>query len=509
MRPARDIETELLSAPTSLRAQSLNRDFTCACPRCLASPAADEGAGLRGREFLHVDAQVQANLSLLPPAERVEAVEAALRGEMGDDDEGEEEEGGPSGCAESGGSAVVLGKDAQELRVVQALALMQMQRWADALQVWRRLAAFACRHCPPFDEALVAYATQAALCALAAPAAADSASSACASAPAPRDYAAIAAAVHRVAFGTDLYRWRYRREVQDSVVPESVRASFWAMVELGGAVALPRAERVPATAPPLGSRHGGRAEGAAAVQPGAGSAGAAPWTWGSCDAAWRFEGHEVPEPAQHEGLKNAFTDGEDKDVEIHELADLAWAAAGPRLGEMHAHEVHAEVLDGQLLNVAVPGTEALGFQLPCAFPTDEGVEDECSGWPAPGIWQPLSPDAETRIFADGLEAGWRLAEQYLEHRGPSEKLRTQDASLVSSGGVVSFEELLFVLPLDLFARVIPILTAKIGVLARADIGIARAVHRRNPATSDPGPTATPSADASGTGPPQQADCQQQ
>jgi len=256
------IETELLSAPTSLRAQSLNRDFTCACPRCLASPAADEGAGLRGREFLHVDAQVQANLSLLPPAERVEAVEAALRGEMGDDDEGEEEEGGPSGCAESGGSAVVLGKDAQELRVVQALALMQMQRWADALQVWRRLAAFACRHCPPFDEALVAYATQAALCALAAPAAADSASSACASAPAPRDYAAIAAAVHRVAFGTDLYRWRYRREVQDSVVPESVRASFWAMVE----------------------------------QPGAGSAGAAPWTWGSCDAAWRFEGHEVPEP---------------------------------------------------------------------------------------------------------------------------------------------------------------------------------------------------------------------
>ncbi|CAK0886374.1 unnamed protein product [Prorocentrum cordatum] len=205
-------------------------------------------------------------------------------------------------------------------------------------------------------------------------------------------------------------------------------------------------------------------------------------------------------------------------------ADLAWAAAGPRLGEMHTHEVHAEVLDGQLLNVAVPGTDALGFQPPCAFPIDEGVEDECSGWPAPGIWQPLSPDAETRIFADGLEAGWRLAEQYLEHRGPSEKLRTQGASLVSSGGVVEevYEESHRGAPCRFApgsfrqgARDLDGEDRSAGSCGYRDRrGVTgssrkRAVHRRSPATSDPGPTAPPSADASGIGPPQQADCQQQ
>merc|ERR1712232_1206044 len=80
-----------------------------------------------------------------------------------DDDEDEEQEGDKQACA---GAAVVLGKDAQELRVVLALAFMQMKKHKEALAVWRRLAAFACHHCPPFDESIPVYATQAALCAI-------------------------------------------------------------------------------------------------------------------------------------------------------------------------------------------------------------------------------------------------------------------------------------------------------------------------------------------------------
>lgn len=196
------VESELLSAPTTLRAQSLNRDFECACVKCVASTEEETD---ETKEFAQVDSQLQAALASLPPVERLEEVERALRGEV------ENEDGSVS-------KVRVLGKDAQELRVVQALALMQLQRHSDALLVWRRLAAFVCRHCPPFDEALTAFALQASLCAL------------CDG----RDgepYLTLAVEAHRVAFGPGLLRRRYQREVMDALVPDTVKAQLWAEVD--------------------------------------------------------------------------------------------------------------------------------------------------------------------------------------------------------------------------------------------------------------------------------------
>lgn len=113
---------------------------------------------------MRVDAPVQAKLSLLPPEERVETIAAALQGQMDDEEDAEEEppEVDDEDDAGEATKTVLLEKDAQELRVAQAMALMQLGRWEEALQ----LAAFACHHCPPNDEALAVFATQAALCAL-------------------------------------------------------------------------------------------------------------------------------------------------------------------------------------------------------------------------------------------------------------------------------------------------------------------------------------------------------
>uniref|UniRef100_A0A7S4SVW8 SET domain-containing protein n=1 Tax=Alexandrium monilatum TaxID=311494 RepID=A0A7S4SVW8_9DINO len=210
------IESELLCAPKSVRAQSLNRDFTCGCTRC------DRGQGesfpVAGqRRYLLVDEQLQASLALLPSENRVDTVRAFLSGDLsgagagGSEEEEEEEEEAPEA-----GPLVILGKDAQELRVVEAVAFMQLQKYEDALLVWRRLAAFTCHHCPPFDEALAVYAVQAALCALAV-GNGDMATS----------HAATAAIVHRVVCGADLFRWRYRVEVESATVSEEVKKSFW------------------------------------------------------------------------------------------------------------------------------------------------------------------------------------------------------------------------------------------------------------------------------------------
>eukprot|EP00933_Yihiella_yeosuensis_P072671 TRINITY_DN81146_c0_g1_i1.p1 TRINITY_DN81146_c0_g1~~TRINITY_DN81146_c0_g1_i1.p1 ORF type:complete len:562 (+),score=128.18 TRINITY_DN81146_c0_g1_i1:50-1735(+) len=210
------IESELLCAPTSLRRQSLNRDFTCACQKCVREPPEKEESGQGERCFMRVDSQVQANLSLLPSEERVEAVRQALQGNMGDDSAEEEEE---ENAEKAKSVTVLLGKDAQELRVVEATALMQLKRYAEALKVWRRSAAFSCHHCAPFDEALAVYGTQAALCALAS------------SDALAHEYVSLAADAHQVAFGADIFRLRYAKEVEDSLVPEDTKAEFLRLVE--------------------------------------------------------------------------------------------------------------------------------------------------------------------------------------------------------------------------------------------------------------------------------------
>ncbi|CAK9042370.1 SET domain-containing protein, partial [Durusdinium trenchii] len=238
------IESELLCAPKSLRSQSLNRDFSCSCRACgRADPVVLGGS----RTFIRVDAQVQARLALLPPQERVEAIDAALEGQM-DGEEAEEEQleldevdGGED---PQGPKTVLLGKDAQELRVVQAIAFMHLCRWEEALQNWRRLAAFTCHHCPPYDEALAVYATQAALCALemkredaplyvnhlgrTTPLACERAHGATASMDSGlSSEVRLAVEAHRMAFGLECLTWRYQREVEESMVSKEVKEAFW------------------------------------------------------------------------------------------------------------------------------------------------------------------------------------------------------------------------------------------------------------------------------------------
>ncbi|CAE7830482.1 amy, partial [Symbiodinium microadriaticum] len=183
---------------------------------------------------MRVDAQVQANLALLPPKERVRAVAAALEGHLDEAEEPEEEEeeaveevevasahSREKDVSEHEAKApkvVLLGKDAQELRVVQAQAFMQMQEWESAFQVWRQNAAFSCHHCPPFDEALVVYAMQAALCK------AESSNLAGAD---NIDYVRLAVEAHCRAFGVNNFAWRYAKEVEESRVSSETKNLFW------------------------------------------------------------------------------------------------------------------------------------------------------------------------------------------------------------------------------------------------------------------------------------------
>merc|ERR1719230_950425 len=94
------IESELLCAPTSMRHQTLDRDFVCACAKCKANPPQE----MESHDYISVDCELQAELALVPALERAQTIQTVLDGEM--------EEG-----------TVVLGKDAQELRCTQALAL--------------------------------------------------------------------------------------------------------------------------------------------------------------------------------------------------------------------------------------------------------------------------------------------------------------------------------------------------------------------------------------------------
>jgi len=221
------IESELLCAPTSMRCQSINRDFVCSCVACTEAPAAAETKSASQRQFLHVDAQVQANFALLDPEERAEQVAAALRGDLGDEDGEDREE------------VIVLGKDAQELRVIQALACMELKSFAEALLLWRQLAAFSCHHCMPFDEALCVYALFAALCSLEEESQCVSlenygaASSTSQKHLDASEYVGLALSVHRAAFGlpSPMFSWRYRKEVENGKVSDDARTRFWTVVE--------------------------------------------------------------------------------------------------------------------------------------------------------------------------------------------------------------------------------------------------------------------------------------
>merc|ERR1711924_341985 len=105
------------------------------------------------------------------------------------------------------------------------------------------------------------YATQAALCALSDGGAGASSSP---STPTAKDYAAIAVSAHQVVCGADIFHWRFQKEVESSVVPDSAKSSFWELVQQQG------------------KRQDGHSSGRA-------------WNWAISDAAWKFGELEVPE----------------------------------------------------------------------------------------------------------------------------------------------------------------------------------------------------------------------
>merc|ERR1719326_1172733 len=109
----------------------------------------------------------------------------------------------------------ILGKDAQELRVVQAIASMQAGEWMKSVGYWRRLAAFSIHFCPPFEESLTVYATNAALCMFAA--GSDEA----------QRYAKLA--VGSLICGP--FRSRMQREVNEAQCPKEAKEKFWNAVD--------------------------------------------------------------------------------------------------------------------------------------------------------------------------------------------------------------------------------------------------------------------------------------
>ena len=163
-----------------------------------------------------VDSQMTAELSMIPPEERIEMIinYRNMAEPMEDSDESSE---GMS-CADSRMTAevILLGKDAQELRTIIAQSYMHLKNWKDALKAWRRTAAFSVHHCPKNDESIPCFAIQAALCALA---------------DGDRNgavkYINLAYQSHGKAFGSErLMPMRMAREVESSFVPENVKSSF-------------------------------------------------------------------------------------------------------------------------------------------------------------------------------------------------------------------------------------------------------------------------------------------
>lgn len=139
------IENEFLTCETSQRSSLLNRDFTCQCAKCIAEPEIRDDENDEEKMYMEeVDSELLAELNIMEPLRRVEYIEQEI-----------------FGSSEIGW---IAGKDAQELRVVQAIACMQASHLERATSYWRRCAAFSMTYCPPFEESLTVYATYIALC---------------------------------------------------------------------------------------------------------------------------------------------------------------------------------------------------------------------------------------------------------------------------------------------------------------------------------------------------------
>lgn len=197
---------------------------------------------------LHVrrlGAQWQAQLPELPPAERVKATKAALCGKEGDSGN----ETSDPHQHDNRVAAPLLGAQAQQLRMAHAHALIELGRFRPALVLWRRHAAFACKHCPPFDEALCMHATHAALCALSLGDRAEASI-----------YIATVTRAHHVAFGATTFKLRYEEEVRQAAVSNTNKRRFWKLCQSA----------------PQGSIH-----------------------WLEYVASWGFASDEIPDSVEH------------------------------------------------------------------------------------------------------------------------------------------------------------------------------------------------------------------
>lgn len=167
------IESHLLSEPAAVRNEILgSRDFQ------LSDRPANEGEGpILGPEIVD-------ELEATPPMDRLATLQE-LRGD--------------SSYAER-----LRPCDRKELDVQQAVTLMQLGKPGAALPFWERTIEFCVDCCPPNDESLVCFATQAAVCALEAH-----------DVDRAGGYLSLALATHAIAFGPGLplFLARYRAEL--------------------------------------------------------------------------------------------------------------------------------------------------------------------------------------------------------------------------------------------------------------------------------------------------------
>jgi len=145
------IEAETLVETKRFRHQVLNRDFTCTCRKCTieeAEPMEEEGA----KNYADINAELLAELNLIPEKERAETIESILSGELFDD-------------PDAGSSPIILGKDVQELRCLLANAYMAQGLFFQARKVWIEAYNWLKENVGN-DEALSVFLTQAWLCTL-------------------------------------------------------------------------------------------------------------------------------------------------------------------------------------------------------------------------------------------------------------------------------------------------------------------------------------------------------
>ncbi|CAD7960786.1 unnamed protein product [Amoebophrya sp. A25] len=137
------VENEILSEAKKIRDGTLDRDFICACDRCEREKSAHETSSTRSKAqdaekkqetWAAVDAQLQAELALMPPMESLALIDEYL-----DSDH------------------KLLAKDKQELRSTKGMTLCRLGRFREAIETFSGCAKWQAENTGEFDESLVTY----------------------------------------------------------------------------------------------------------------------------------------------------------------------------------------------------------------------------------------------------------------------------------------------------------------------------------------------------------------